>query len=308
MIGKIKKGSGFKGCVNYVMGKEQAVLLHAEGVLVESSQEIIRSFCMQTEMNPGLKKPVGHIALSYSAVDAPKLTDEKMIQLAQEYMREMKITDTQYIIVRHQDRKHPHVHIVFNRIDNNGKTISDKNDMYRNEQVCKKLKVKHGLYFAGGKEQVKQHRLKEPDKSKYEIYTAVKNEIGKSRNWQQLQRQLEEKGIGIHFKYKGQTDEVQGISFSKGEYTFKGSEIDRNFSYSKLDKYFGDAGLTTAGGNRQSVGESIREPVAMPGKADNSFVTGWGGLFSGLSAPVDEMPDDPFLRKKKKKKKKQLKL
>ena len=35
--------------------------------------------------------------------------------------------------------------------------------MYRNEQVCKKLKAKHGLYFAGGKEQVKQHRLKEPD-------------------------------------------------------------------------------------------------------------------------------------------------
>ena len=27
MIGKIKKGSGFKGCVNYVLGKEQAVLL-----------------------------------------------------------------------------------------------------------------------------------------------------------------------------------------------------------------------------------------------------------------------------------------
>ena len=34
-----------------------------------------------------------------------------------------------------------------------------------------------GLYFAKGKERVKQHRLKEPDKSKYEIYTAVKNEI-----------------------------------------------------------------------------------------------------------------------------------
>ena len=205
MIGKIKKGSGFKGCVNYVLGKEQAALLHAEGVLAESKHDIIRSFCMQTEMNPSLKKSVGHIALSYSVVDVPKLTDEKMIQLAQEYMREMKITDTQYIIVRHQDREHPHVHIVFNRIDNSGKTISDSNDMYRNEQVCKKLKEKHGLYFAKGKEQVKQHRLKEPDKTKYEIYTAVKNEIRKSRNWQQLQEQLTEKCISIQFKHKGQT-------------------------------------------------------------------------------------------------------
>ena len=29
MIGKIKKGSGFKSCVNYILGKEKAVLLHA---------------------------------------------------------------------------------------------------------------------------------------------------------------------------------------------------------------------------------------------------------------------------------------
>lgn len=36
MIGKIRKGSGFKGCVDYVLGKQQAVLLHADGVLAES--------------------------------------------------------------------------------------------------------------------------------------------------------------------------------------------------------------------------------------------------------------------------------
>ena len=292
--------------MNYVLGKEQAALLHAEGVLAESKQDIIRSFCMQTEMNPGLKKPVGHIALSYSVVDAPKLTDEKMVQLAQEYMREMKITDTQYIIVRHQDREHPHVHIVFNRIDNNGKTISDSNDMYRNEQVCKKLKEKHGLYFAKGKEHVKQYRLREPDKTKYEIYTAIKTEIGKSRNWQQLQKQLAEKGIGIQFKYKGQTDDIQGVSFFKGEYTFKGSEIDRNFSFSKLDKYFGDAGLTVAGSNKQMITAQVQERVI--NKSDNSLLAGLGGLFSVSSSPVDETPDNPDLRKKKKKKKRQFKL
>ena len=306
MIGKIKKGSGFKGCVNYVLGKEQAVLLHADGVLTESRGDIIRSFCMQTGMNPDLKKPVGHIALSYSAVDAPKLTDGKMVQLAQEYMREMKITDTQYIIVRHQDREHPHVHIVFNRIDNNGKTISDRNDMYRNEQVCKKLKAKHGLYFAKGKEQVKQHRLKEPDKSKYEIYTAVKNEIGKSRNWQQLQQRLAEKGITVQFKRKGQTDEIQGISFSKGEYTFKGSEIDRSFSFSKLDKCFGNAGMNVTGNQQQTTFASVREQAPAPGKTESSLISGSLGLFSASSPPVDEEPN--LNLRKKKKKKKQLKL
>ena len=306
MIGKIKKGSGFKGCVNYVLGKEQAALLHAEGVLAESNRDIIRSFILQAGMNPDLKKPVGHIALSYSPVDAPKLTDGKMVQLAQEYMREMKITDTQYIIVRHQDREHPHVHIVFNRIDNNGKTISDRNDMYRNEQVCKKLKIKHGLYFAKDKMHVKQHRLREPDKSKYEIYNAIKNEIGKSRNWQQLQTRLAEKGIGIHFKYRGQTGKVQGISFSKGEYTFKGSEIDRSFSFSKLDRYFGDAGMNVAESQQQTAFAHIREQIPTWSNAESSFISGSLGLFSASPSPVDEEPN--LNLRKKKKKKKQLKL
>ena len=178
--------------------------------------------------------------------------------------------------------------------------------MYRNEQVCKKLKAKHGLYFAGGKEQVKQHRLKEPDKSKYEIYTAVKNEIGKSRNWQQLQERLAEKGITARFKRKGQTDEIQGISFSKGEYTFKGSEIDRSFSFSKLDKCFGYAGMNVAESQRQTTFAPVREQAPAPGKADSPLLTGSLGLFSASSPPVDEEPN--FNLRKKKKKKKQLKL
>ena len=45
MIGKIKKGSGFKGCVNYVLGKEQAALLHAEGVSVSYTHLTLPTIC-----------------------------------------------------------------------------------------------------------------------------------------------------------------------------------------------------------------------------------------------------------------------
>lgn len=38
MIGKISKGAGFRGCVNYVLGKPDAKLLAAEGVLTDSIQ------------------------------------------------------------------------------------------------------------------------------------------------------------------------------------------------------------------------------------------------------------------------------
>jgi hypothetical protein len=43
-------------------------------------------------------------------------------------------------------------------------------------------------------------------------------------------------GIHNQYKYKGQTQELQGISFRIGEDRFKGSQIDRQFSLGNLLK------------------------------------------------------------------------
>ena len=303
MIGKITKGSSFKGCVSYVLEKDRAQLLACSGIVAESQESIIQSFATQRLMNPDIKKPVGHISLSYSKEDAPKLTDNKMIELAQEYMKEMGITNTQYMIVRHNDREHPHVHIVYNRIDNNGKTISDKNDRYRNEQTCKKLKQKHGLYFAPGKGNVKQDQLKEPDKTKYEIHTAIKNGLQYAKDWQQLQSHLSKDGIAIRFKYKGQTNEVQGISFAKGEYSFKGSEIDRNFSYSKLNAQLNHNSQS----NQQGI-ISVKSATTKPNMTDT--ITGIGDVFDFPNSTPSTSETDSYKhnRLKKKKTKRGLKL
>ena len=51
------------------------------------------------------------------------MTDALMTQIAKEYMQTMGITDTQYLLVRHLDQPHPHCHLVYNRVGNNGQTI-----------------------------------------------------------------------------------------------------------------------------------------------------------------------------------------
>jgi hypothetical protein len=56
----------------------------------------------------------------------------------------------------------------------------------------------------------------------------------KVKNINELKQVLAKQGIVTHLKYKSGTTDVQGISFSKGEYRFKGSEIDRSLSYAKL--------------------------------------------------------------------------
>ena len=145
MIAKIMKGSGFKGVINYILDpKKGTELIDSSGVRTDSISHIAQSFIDQTELNPRVGKVVGHISLSFSAQDTPKLSNEWMAQIAREYMDKMGIKDTQYIIGRHFDKEHPHVHIAFNRIDNNGKTISDRNDRFRSEKICKELTTKYG--------------------------------------------------------------------------------------------------------------------------------------------------------------------
>ncbi len=60
----------------------------------------------------------------------------------------MGIRDTQFFIARHFDKEHPHVHIAFNRINNNGTTISDRHERLRDTRICKELILKYGLYIA----------------------------------------------------------------------------------------------------------------------------------------------------------------
>lgn len=237
MIGKITKGSEFAGCVAYVLREDKASLLAAEGVS-GTHEEMTEQFELQTLLNDKVKNTVGHISLSFSPEDGARLRndDSLMVKIAYEYMEQMGIRNTQFIIARHTDRQHPHCHIVFNRVDNNGKTISDKNDRYRNEKVCKALTEKYGLYMADGKEHVNTERLRPHDKAKYDIYDALKQELPKATSWEQLREALHKQGIMTEFKYSRTGDRVEGVKFIKGKHVFSGSKIDRKFGYANIDK------------------------------------------------------------------------
>lgn len=226
--------------VNYILDKEKdAKILLCDGLFAEDKDTIAMSFEAQSKMNPKVTKPVGHISLAFSKEDEHRLTDRAMAEIALEYLKETGITDTQLFIVRHFDKEHPHVHIAFNRIANNGRAISDRNERIRSARICKELTRKYNLYFAEGKEQVKRHRLKEPDKTKYELYSILKEEVSRCGNWNILAANLEKQGVEMRFKYKGKSDEVQGIVFTMNGYSFSGSKIDRRFSYSKIDAALG---------------------------------------------------------------------
>lgn len=308
MMAKIVKGSDFKGVVDYILDKgKNAQVVAYDGLFMENKETIAMSFNAQSLMNGNVAKPVGHIALSFSKEDEPRLTNCVMGGIALEYMERMGIKDTQFFIARHFDKEHPHVHIAFNRIDNNGNTISDRHERLRSTRICKELTLIYGLHMASGKENVKRNRLKEPDKTKYELYDILKTEVGICGNWGVLVANLKRQGVEVHFSHRGQTDEIQGVVFTKNGYHFNGSKVDRRFSYSKIDAALQSNRCRERKGMMTNEYE-VATPSTPSSIAQSEFFNGSLGLLNGSDSSCNaadveanqEMAE--ILRRKKKRK------
>lgn len=303
MIGKIKKGKSFGGCIRYVMGKDNAQIIASDGVLLGNNKEMIDSFNCQRLLNPKIKQPLGHIALSFKPEDTPRLTDEFMAKIALEYMDLMGIKNTQFILVRHHNTDNPHCHLVYNRINYDGKVISSQNDFKRNEIATKQLKDKYGLTYAEDKSKTNVKKLHDSERVKYEIHNAVKATLKRSRTWWELGNQLQKQGIDMVFKINRRTGKNEGLSFSKDGYTFKASDVSRQFSFSKLN-----AQLSWDKPELQGENEPKQQPIRQEEERNYSVTDNLiesNGL--GLFAPLDTPPEDeqvPYWQKQKKKEKK----
>ena len=238
MVGKITKGTSFNNALNYIIDqKKDAEIIASDGVSLDSIGSIIDSFETQSSMRPGVSKPVYHISLSFHPKDKEKLNNELVTKIMNDYLAMMKLNNTQFIAVRHFDKDHPHIHLCINRIDYDGKLISDQNNYRQNEIVATALTKKYGLYFSDGKN-MNYDRLREPESTKYFIRDVMNNTVPNCRSWNDLRDELSKEQIQLEFKYKGSTDKIDGVIFTYKNISLSGSKIDRQYSYSKINALF----------------------------------------------------------------------
>ena len=238
MIGKIVTGKSFGGAVRYLLGKEpgKAYILMSDGVELSSRQALIGSFEFQRRARPDVERVVGHISLSFHPDDDPRMSDQLMLDLAREYMQRMEITGTQYLVVRHTDTKHPHLHILYNRVRYDTTLVPDRNERLRNMRICKELKQEYGLTFSRGKEQVTTERLHGPEQLRHRIYDHLRELLPNCTSWMALAEELAKRQVATTFVHRGgdPMKEIQGVIFTLEEHTFKASQVDRKFSYGRL--------------------------------------------------------------------------
>ena len=120
-----------------------------------------------------------------------------------------------------------------------------------------------------------------------------------------MESRLKEQGINVRYKYCGSTSQKQGVLFSKNGLEFSGSKVDRAFSFSKLDRHFGQvqqrhttlmSGLKAAAGSFRAAFAGMfggGRPFSAAGGGGGSHGAGSVSLGSAGSIPLPPF-DSPF--------------
>lgn len=241
-------------------------------------------------MRPGLKNFVGHISLSFAPQDTPKLTDGFMAEVAKEYMKRMGITGTQYVVFRHKDQPHGHVHIVYNRVRNDGTAITGDSNFRKSITVTKALTREYGLTFGKGKKDVRRERLRGKDAVKYRLYDTIREAMKSCHDWQSLRAALEAKGIRMAVIQRVGGSGRTGIIFTYGKMTFSGGQIDRSLTYNRINQAMAAVGQTeTAAPSMHMPGETA---APLDGQSVSSPLVGIDGNGAEATAQTENtLPD-----------------
>jgi len=236
MISKPIPADSFYHTCRYICQKPGAEVLITEGVRGHNYKVMAADFIEQQQLRPSKGKACLHAILSFHPSEKP--SDEVMMEIAREYLKRLKFVDTQFAVVKHTDRAHPHLHIVANMVGNHGQAISDSWIGLRGKKIAQALTQEYNLVPAIQKDLSLTHveAMSEREANKYKIYQAIAENLPHCGTMEDLEKKLLGQGIEIQYKYKGQTQEKQGISFKMENVCFKGSEIDRKYSLSGLQK------------------------------------------------------------------------
>lgn len=130
------------------------------------------------------------------------------------------------------------MHIVYNRVDNDGNAITGDQGFRKSARITKSLTREYGLTFSKGKKKVNRDRLKGKAAVKYRIYDTVNAALKDCRSMEALKTALSARGIGMNTVSNAE-GKTKGVVFTCDNISFAGYQIDRSMTYAKLCQSLG---------------------------------------------------------------------
>lgn len=243
MIGKISKGTGFRGVLDYALNKEKGRIIGGN-MAGKTPRVLAKEFGEIRKLSPNLKRAVMHTAISVKKEEA--LSDEQWNDVAQKYVRGMGFKNSQYLIVRHSDTEHDHIHIIANRVTLTGAVVSEGKDFARQEKLMREIEKQYSLEQVISSEQALR---KAPTKG--EIEQGLRTGQPSTRQQLQLlcdaaaqdchsytdyQARLEAVGVELVPVAQLGGAKLSGLSYRLDGVLMKGSDLGKGYTASGIQK------------------------------------------------------------------------
>ena len=244
MIGKQIKGKSFRGVLEYLHSKPESRLI-AGNMGGKTPRTLSAEFAVSRQLNPRLSKAVYHSSLSLPKIE--HLDDNQWSAIAEDYLSGMEFNDSQYVVYRHSDKDHDHVHIVASRIRiTDGTTVNDSWDYVRSEKLIRELEHKYELMPTISSSQKQQRgqtwgelRLLErtgTSSVKTKLQQIIDAETEQPITMPELVNRLKEQGINAKVSFT-RTGKIRGISYKYDGVATSGTHLGKAYTFPGLQKH-----------------------------------------------------------------------
>jgi hypothetical protein len=237
MIGKIVIGRGFRGALEYDLKKEKGRMLDTN-MGGQNPRQLAHEFGAFRQLRPNLSRAVFHASLS--AAPGERLSDDQWRDIAERYLRGMGFVENQYVVTRHSDTAHEHIHILANRITFSGEVVSDSQDYKKQAEIMAEIERDFGLEPTNP---VGEGERKAPSKGEIEWAMrtgepSIKSRIqqladaaaNNCRTFSEYQERLEVMGVELIPFLQLEGAKLSGLMYRLDGKIMKGSDLGKVYS------------------------------------------------------------------------------
>jgi hypothetical protein len=143
MVARFISGKSIEGALRYNEAKVQkgkAVCIGATGYPLDKEElsfhEKLARLYHLAALNERVKTNCVHISLNFDPSE--KISDDTLLRIASTYMTKIGFAGQPYLVYRHHDAGHPHIHIVSTNIQPDGKRIALHNIGRNQSEIARK--------------------------------------------------------------------------------------------------------------------------------------------------------------------------
>ena len=254
MIASQKIGKSFVGALNYNLKKLNHPDKNRRAELLETNfsslnlQQVKQEVDWIRELRPNLNRYVYHTSLNFSKEEQVELSNEKLLDIAKDYLAANGFTDNQYFIFRHYDADHPHLHLLVNRIKFDGSVVSDSNNYKKSEEILRSIELQYNLVQVS---RSKDSGIRAPTKNELEKSLRTGNPSDKMVLQELMNGLLQQRNLSVpDFIIKAQkqsihlffnlasTGRISGITYFYKDFKIKGQALGNKYKWAELIKTF----------------------------------------------------------------------